>query len=143
MFLWMIEEYVYILSQLHMDDLNGQMVLGHELLLLTHSRCCRKRGGGCGPHRTGIQPMDQLAAISLDRLKCTICSNDTFSLKRLAWGVYNNVYGLGDAPDLTGFETYGQVLRRLVKKIYKGHQMHCPACTFATFDTGEKVEVNR
>ena len=58
MFLWMIEEYVYVLSQLHVDDLNGQMVLGHELLLLTCSRCCRKRGGGHGPCHTGIQPMD-------------------------------------------------------------------------------------
>ena len=51
------------------------------------------------------------------------------------------MYGPGDAPDLTGFETYSQVLKRLVEKIYKGHQMHCPACTFTSFDTGKKVEV--
>ena len=87
MFLWMIEEYVYILSQLHMDDLNGQMVLGHELLLLAHSRCCRKRGGGRGPCRTGIQPVDQLPAISLDRLKhMQFARTDTFSLGEISVG---------------------------------------------------------
>ena len=142
MFLWMIEEYVYILSQLCINDLNGQMVLGHELLLLTCNRCCRKRGGGQGSCHTGIQPVDRLQAISLDRLKHVICSNDTFLLERLAWGVYDNMYGPGDAPDLTGFKTYGQVLKCLVEKIYKGHHMHCPVHTFTSFNTGKKVEVN-
>ena len=55
-------------------------------------------------------------------------------------GVYDNVYGPGDTPDLTGFKTYGQVLKHLVEKIYKGHHMHCPTCTFASFNTGKKVE---
>ena len=52
MFLWMIEEYAFILSHLCINDCNGLLVLGHELLLLVHSRCCRKRGGlGIMPHR--------------------------------------------------------------------------------------------
>ena len=45
MFLWMLEEYEYIRYKLCMDDCDGFMVLGHELLLLACSRCCRKRGG--------------------------------------------------------------------------------------------------
>ena len=49
MFLWMLEEYVYLLCRLHKDDQDGRVVLGHELLLLTCSRCCRKRGGGRVP----------------------------------------------------------------------------------------------
>ena len=46
MFLWMIEEYAFILCHLCGDDRDGFLVLGHELLLLACSRCCRKRGGG-------------------------------------------------------------------------------------------------
>ena len=38
-------------------------------------------------------------------------SKDTFSLERLAWGIYDNVLGPRKIIDmLTGFETYGQVL---------------------------------
>ena len=33
-FQWMLEEYVYILSPLCVDDRDGLMVIGHELLLL-------------------------------------------------------------------------------------------------------------
>ena len=38
MFLWMLEEFVYILEHLCKEDRDGCMVLGHELLLLA----CRK-----------------------------------------------------------------------------------------------------
>ena len=48
MFLWMLEEYVYILGWLREDNRDGCVVLGHELLLLVCSRCCSKRGGGRG-----------------------------------------------------------------------------------------------
>ena len=44
MFLWMIEEFAFVLCHLHKDDHDGSLVLGHELLLLAHSQCCRKRG---------------------------------------------------------------------------------------------------
>ena len=44
MFLWMIEEFAFILCHLPKDDRDGALVLGHELLLLAHSCCCRKRG---------------------------------------------------------------------------------------------------
>ena len=50
MFLWMLEEYVYILDQLHEDNRDGCVVLGYELLLVACSRCCSKRGGGRGLH---------------------------------------------------------------------------------------------
>ena len=39
MFLWMLEEFAFIHCHLHKDDQDGAMVLGHELLLLAHSRC--------------------------------------------------------------------------------------------------------
>ena len=65
MFLWMMEEYVYILFKLHVDDQDGQMVLAHELLLLMHSRCCRKRGGGgLGLCQTVVQSLDGLPVCS-------------------------------------------------------------------------------
>ena len=70
MFLWMLEEYVYILAQLCVDDQDRQMVLGHKLLLLACSRCCRKRRGGQRSHRTGPQLLDHLPACALDTLEC-------------------------------------------------------------------------
>ena len=46
MFLWMVEEFIYIMGCLHDEDREGHIVLGHELLLLAQSWCFRKRGGG-------------------------------------------------------------------------------------------------
>ena len=37
MFLWMVEEFTFILCHLRKDDQDGAMVLGHELLLLARS----------------------------------------------------------------------------------------------------------
>ena len=55
MFLWMGEEYTFVLCQLFEDDRDGFMVLGHELLLLAHSQCCWKRGEA-EDHATQAQP---------------------------------------------------------------------------------------
>ena len=52
MFLWMIEEFAFILYHLPKDDRDGVLVLGHELLLLVHSHCCQKRGS----RRVQVQP---------------------------------------------------------------------------------------
>ena len=51
MFLWMVEEFAFILCHLHKDDQDGALVLGHELLLLAHSHCRQKRG-----HVVWMQP---------------------------------------------------------------------------------------
>ena len=118
-----------------------KLVLGHELLLLTCSRCCRKRGGGWGSHHIGPQPLDHLTACSLDTLEHEVCSRDTIFLERLVWAMYDNVMGPGKSPTLSGFESYGQVLWCLVDKAYKGWQMHCPAGTSTSFNTEEKVKV--
>ena len=87
MFLWMMEEYMYILSKLRMDDRDGQMVLAHKLLLLACSRCCRKRGGGQVSHRASasVQSLDSLSACSRDILeRAAHATKDTVALERLA-----------------------------------------------------------
>ena len=87
------------------------MVLGHELLLLACSRCCRKRGGGWGSCRAGPQPLDHLPACVLDTLECAVhCTRDTMLLECLTWAMYDNQLGLGKSPTLSGFESYSQVL---------------------------------
>ena len=95
------------------------MVLAHELLLLACSRCCRKRGGGWGPCRTGAQPLDSLPSCSRDTIECTAHSTkDTIALECLAWAVYDNQLGLGRSPSLSSMESYGQVLQHLVDKAF-------------------------
>ena len=69
MFLWMVEEYAFILCHLCGDDHNGFLVLGHELLLLACSWCCRKRGGGRGSHPSGPTSLDRLPACTFQTLE--------------------------------------------------------------------------
>ena len=141
MFFWMLEEYVYILGQLCEDDRDGCMVLGHELLLLGHSRCHIKRGGSRGLCQSSALSLKLLPACSLDTLECTICvSQDTASLKRLAWAVYDNLLGPGKSPVLSGYERYGHVVQHLVDNVYRGLHSHCLACTSALFSTGARLK---
>ena len=127
MFLWMLEEYMYILSRLCADDWDGQMVLAHELLLLACSRCCRKRGGGQGPCRTGVQPLDSLPACSRDTIeRAAHSTKDTIALECLAWAMYDNQLGPGKSPSLSGMESYGQILWCLLIK-------HFEACRCAVW----------
>ena len=73
------------------------MVLAHELLLLVHSRYCRKRGGGQGPRCVGAQPLDSLPACSRDTIEHAACSTkDTIALECLVWAVYDNQLGQGN-----------------------------------------------
>ena len=113
--------YVYILGQLHKDDRDGLVVLGHELLLLACSRCCRKRGGA-EDHATPPRcPSDHLPACSTDTLECAVhASKDTISLECLAWVVYNNLLVPAKSPSLSGYESYGQVLQHLLDKAFRG-----------------------
>ena len=127
----MVEEFAFILCHLCKDDQDGAMVLGHELLLLAHSRCRRKRGS----HRAGATPLDRLPACSFQTLERAMLVLDTIQLERLAWVVFDNIMGLGEAPPLCRFETYDQIVRCLASKAYKGVHMRCPACTSASFGT--------
>ena len=77
MFLWMLEEFAFILCYLCKDDQDGAMVLGHELLLLAHSRCHRKRGS----HRPGATSLDKLPACSYQTLERTMLAPDTIQLE--------------------------------------------------------------
>ena len=129
MFLWMIEEFTFILHHLRKDDRDGALVLGHELLLLARSRCCRKRGS-C---RAGPTPLDRLLACPSETLECAVLVADTIQLECLACAVFDNIMGPGETPPLSGFETYDQLIGRLTGKAYRGLHMCCPACTSASF----------
>ena len=131
MFLWMVEEFAFILCHLHKDDQDGALVLGHKLLLLACSRCCRKRGS----RRAGETQLDRLPTCSFQTLERAMLVPDTIQLERLAWAVFDNIMGPGEAPPLCGFETYEQIIRCLASKAYKGVHMHCPVCTSTSFGT--------
>ena len=131
MFLWMIEEFAFILCHLPKDDRDGALVLGHELLLLVCSHCRSKRGS----RRAGATPLDRLHACSLQTLERAMLVPDTIQLERLAWAVFDNIMGPGEVPPLSSFETYNQIVRRLARKAYKGVHMCCHACKSASFGT--------
>ena len=118
------------------------MVLAHEMLLLVHNRCRRKRGGGQGPCHTGVQPLDSLPAFSTDTIECAAHSaKDTIALECLVWAVYDNQLGPGKSLSLSGMESYGQVLQCLVDKVFQGLQACCPVCKSAMFKLIEKEKV--
>ena len=103
--------------------------MGHELLLLACSRCCRKRGS-C---HAGPTPLDRLPACTFETLEHTVLVTDTIQLECLAWAVYDNIMGLGETPPLSGLETYNQIIGCLSGKAYKGLHTRCPAHTSASF----------
>ena len=135
MFLWMVEEYAFVLCHLHGDDRYGFMVLGHELLLLAHSQCCQKRGGGRGSCHTGTTPLDRLPVCTFQTLECAVRAADTIQLECLVWAVFDNIMGPGKAPPLSGLETCSQIIGRLVGKAYKKLHTRCPVHTSTSFGT--------
>ena len=133
----MVEEFAFILCHLHKDDRDGALVLGHELLLLAHSRCHRKRGS----RRAGATPLDRLPTCPFQTLECAMLAPDTIQLECLAWAVFDNIMGPGEAPPLSGFKTYNQIVGCLASKAYKGVHTHCPAHTSTSF--GAEVTTSR
>ena len=129
MFLWMIEEFAFILCHLRKDDRDGALVLGHELLLLACSWCCQKRGS-C---HAGPTPLDRLPACPSETLEHAVLVTDTMQLECLAWAVFDNIMGPGETPPLSGFETYNQIIGHLTGKAYKGLHMCCPVHTSTSF----------
>ena len=87
MFLWMVEEFTLILCHLRKDDQDGALVLGHELLLLACSRCCRKR---VSRHADATQ-LDRLPTCSFQTLEHAMLVPDTIQLEHLAWAVFDNI----------------------------------------------------
>ena len=51
-------------------------------------------------------------------------AQDTIQLEHLAWAVFDNIMGPGEAPPLSGFETYNQIVGCLASK----HKKEC-ICT--------------
>ena len=127
MFLWMVEEFAFILCHLPKDDRDGALVLGHELL--AHSHCRRKRGS----RHAGATPLERLPVCSFQTLEHAVLVPDTIQLERLAWAVFDNIMGPGEAPPLSRFETYNQIIGRLASKAYKGVHTRCLACTSTSF----------
>ena len=130
MFLWMLEEFTFILHHLRRDDQDGTLVLDYELLLLARNQCFCKRGS----RHAGPTTLDKLPACPLEALECAVMAANTIKLERLAWAVFDNIMGLGKRPPLSGFETYNQIIQHLMGKAYKGLHMHCPAHTSDSFD---------
>ena len=58
---------------------------------------------------------------------------DMIQLECLAWAVFDNIMGPGEALPLSGLETYAQIIERLAGKAYKGQHVRCPAWTSASF----------
>ena len=130
----MVEEFAFILCHVPKDDRDGALVLGHELLLLAHSHCHRKRGS----RHTGATPLERLPTCSFQTLEQTVLVPDTIQLEHLAWAVFDNIMGPGEAPPLSGFETYNQIIGRLASKAYKGVHTRCPAHRSTSFGTEVK-----
>ena len=81
-----------------------------------------------------VQPLlDRLPACSLQTLEHAMLVPDTIQIERLAWAVFDNIMGPGEAPPLSGFKTYNQIVGRLARKAYKGVHMCCPAHTSTSF----------
>ena len=133
MFLWMVEEFAFVLCHLHRDYYDGSLVLGHELLLLARNWCCWKRGRARGSCCTGPTPFDRLPMCTFETLEHAVRVADTIQLERLAWAVFDNIMGPDEAPPLSGLETYCQIVGCLAGKAYKGLHMCCPVRTSASF----------
>ena len=78
-------------------------------------------------------PLDRLLACTSETLEHAVLATDTIQLECLAWGVFDNIMGLGKAPPLSGFKTYNQIIGHLTGKAYKELHMCCPACTSSSF----------
>ena len=137
MFLWMVEEYAFILCHLHRDDCDGFLVLGHELLLLACSQCCQKREGGRGSCCMQAQlPLDRLPACTFQNLgACAVQAAGTIQLERLAWAVFDNI--MGPVARRHYFLSWRCIMKSVecqAGKAYKGlHMCTAQLRTFASF----------
>ena len=50
--------------------------------------------------RAGATPLDRLPACSFQTLERAMLAPDTIQLERLAWAVFDNIMGPGEAPPL-------------------------------------------
>ena len=60
-------------------------------------------------------------------------AGNMIQLECLAWAVFDNIMGPGEAPPLSGLETYAQIIECLAGKAYRGQHVCCPARTSASF----------
>ena len=127
--LLMMEEHFYILVQLQHSDRNARIILQFELLLLVESRCQKKRRGGSS-------------------IVCCTCGStaehlpdcSTTLLERLTWAIYDGVLSPGLMLHLEDSKSWGNVIKYLADKVFKGLRTHCPTCMSAEFKKEEQTE---
>ena len=117
MFLYALDELFYVLGKLVLHDVNGQWVVGYEILALA-LLCCMERCNGrpINPHK-----MRGFASTMMDVV-------DEAPLERLAWVVYDRMLLPGKLPVLIGQHPIDKTLRGVNMLIYKGKgdSEHCP-----------------
>ena len=137
--LWIMEEFFYISHELMDQDRDGRVVLSYELMIEAEHRFMVKWGGGVGC-RCPSPSSSNAPPCSWDTLECVAWSEqDSKTLERLVWSVYDGLLSPGPTPKLTGPETYNQVTRCLAAKVFWGLQVCCPARTSAQFDEPSPV----
>ena len=134
-----MEEFFYISHDLTDQDRDGRVILSYELMMEAEHRFRVKWGGGVrcrhpSPSSSNAPPC------SRDTLECVAWSEqDSKTLERLVWSVYDGLLSPGPTLKLTGPETYNQVTRCLAAKVFRGLQVHCPVRTSAQFDEPSPV----
>ena len=141
MFLWMIEEFAFVLCHLHKDDHDWIIGFGPWAPASSKQLVLPEKGGARGSCRTGPTPLDRLPACTFKTLERAVKVTDTIQLECLAWAMFDNIMRLGEAPPLSGLETYSQIVGHLAGRAYKGLHMHCPAHTSTSF--GAEVTTER
>ena len=82
-----------------------------------HAAGAAEREGEAGDHACRPNSLGSTAHLHPQNFGMhAVWATDTIQLECLAWAVFDNVMGPGKMPQLSGFETYGQILRCLVDK---------------------------
>ena len=134
-----MEEFFYMTHDLMDQDRDGHVILSYELMIEAEHQFRVKRGGGIGC-RCPSPSSSNAPPYSWDTLECIAWSEqDSKTLERLVWSVYDGLLSPGPTPKLMGPETYNQVTRCLATKVFRGLQVCCPVRTSAQFDEPSPV----
>ena len=98
------------------NDLNGQCVVAHEILLFALLHSMEQRGKPINPHKTHG---DVSTMVDVD---------DKKGLEWFAWAIYDGVLLLGDPQQLQGQHDWAQIMAGTYHQVFWGeHDFdHCP-----------------